>query len=42
MDAETFETILSECTVQGRLPEPLRIAHLISSAMVLGESHGRA
>jgi uncharacterized protein len=42
MDAETFEEILSECTVQGRLPEPLRIAHLISSAMVLGESHGRA
>lgn len=42
MDAETFELILSECTVQGRLPEPLRIAHLISSAMVLGESHGRA
>jgi uncharacterized protein len=42
MDAETFEMVLSECTVQGRLPEPLRIAHLISSAMVLGESHGRA
>ncbi len=42
MDAENFEMILSECTVQGRLPEPLRIAHLISSAMVLGESHGRA
>jgi len=42
IDAETFEEILSECTVQGRLPEPLRIAHLISSAMVLGESHGRA
>jgi endonuclease V-like protein UPF0215 family len=42
MDAETFELILADCTVQGRLPEPLRIAHLISSAMVLGESHGRA
>jgi endonuclease V-like protein UPF0215 family len=42
MDAETFEQILVECTIQGRLPEPLRIAHLISSAMVLGESHGRA
>jgi endonuclease V-like protein UPF0215 family len=42
MDAETLEAILEECTVQGRLPEPLRIAHLISSAMVLGESHGRA
>lgn len=42
IDAETLEMILAECTVQGRLPEPLRIAHLISSAMVLGESRGRA
>lgn len=42
MDAETLEMILAECTIQGRLPEPLRIAHLISSAMVLGESRGRA
>ncbi|MDW5563203.1 MAG: DUF99 family protein [Methanomassiliicoccus sp.] len=42
MDAEALEMILGECTVQGRLPEPLRIAHLISSAMVRGESHGRA
>lgn len=42
MDAETLELILKECTVQGRLPEPLRIAHLIASAMVRGESHGRA
>ncbi|MBI0584327.1 MAG: DUF99 family protein [Methanomassiliicoccus sp.] len=42
MDIELFEEMLAECTVQGRLPEPLRIAHLISSAMVLGESHGRA
>lgn len=42
MDAETLGQILEESTVQGRLPEPLRIAHLISSAMVRGESHGRA
>lgn len=42
MDIETLESIMAECTVQGRLPEPLRIAHLISSAMILGESHGRA
>jgi uncharacterized protein len=42
MDVDTLEVILEECTVLGRLPEPLRIAHLISSAMVLGESHGRA
>jgi len=42
MEAETLGQILEESTVQGRLPEPLRIAHLISSAMVRGESHGRA
>jgi len=39
---DDLELILKECTVVGTLPEPLRIAHLISSAMVRGESHGRA
>ncbi|NLK25321.1 MAG: DUF99 family protein [Euryarchaeota archaeon] len=39
---DDLEIILKECTVVGALPEPLRIAHLISSAMVRGESHGRA
>ncbi len=42
MDVDVLEALVEECTVQGRLPEPLRLAHLISSAMVLGESHGRA
>ena len=42
IDGDTLDDIVRECTVQGALPEPLRIAHLISSAMVLGESHGRA
>jgi uncharacterized protein len=42
MDADTLEELLNECTVLGALPEPLRLAHLISSAMVRGESHGRA
>jgi endonuclease V-like protein UPF0215 family len=42
IDLDTLEEVLKACTVQGALPEPLRIAHLISSAMVLGESHGRA
>ena len=42
MDIDTLESMMSESIVQGRLPEPLRIAHLISSAMVKGESHGRA
>jgi endonuclease V-like protein UPF0215 family len=29
-------------TVRGVVPEPLRVAHLISSAMVRGESYGRS
>ncbi|HOQ26601.1 MAG TPA: DUF99 family protein, partial [Methanomassiliicoccaceae archaeon] len=39
---DDLEVIIRESTVIGSLPEPLRIAHLISSAMVRGESHGRA
>lgn len=42
MDVDTLEEMVGECTVIGTLPEPLRVAHLISAAMVLGESHGRA
>lgn len=30
------------CTVQGALPEPIRIAHLIATALKRGESQGRA
>lgn len=33
--------LMCECTVCGNIPEPIRIAHLISSAMVKGESRGR-
>ena len=29
-------------TVRGALPEPLRVAHLVATAAVKGESHGRA
>ena len=29
-------------TVRGALPEPLRIAHIIATAIAKGESHGRA
>ena len=39
---DDLEMVIEESTVIGSLPEPLRIAHLISSAMVRGESHGRA
>ena len=34
--------IISLTTVQGVLPEPIRVAHLIATAMVKGESSGRA
>lgn len=37
-----FERLVRACTVRGVVPEPLRIAHLISSAMVRGESYGRS
>jgi uncharacterized protein len=34
------EEILRNCTVQGSMPEPLRLAHLVATAMVKGESKG--
>ncbi len=37
-----FEELARLATVKGALPEPLRIAHLISSALVSGESKGRS
>ena len=30
------------CTVRGAIPEPLRIAHIVATAIKKGESHGRA
>ncbi len=42
LDWSEFEELARQTTVRGALPEPLRIAHLISSALVLGESRGRA
>ncbi len=37
-----FEELVAMSTVRGAVPEPVRIAHLISSAMVRGESYGRS
>jgi len=37
-----FEELVRVTTVRGAVPEPLRMAHLIATAMVKGESHGRA
>jgi endonuclease V-like protein UPF0215 family len=42
MDWGEFEQIVQLSTVRGAVPEPLRIAHLIASAMVRGESYGRS
>jgi endonuclease V-like protein UPF0215 family len=36
------QRIIKLTTVRGVLPEPIRIAHLIATAMVRGESMGRA
>lgn len=33
---------IAACTVRGSLPEPIRIAHLVATAVKKGESHGRA
>jgi endonuclease V-like protein UPF0215 family len=32
---------IRRCTLRGSQPEPLRIAHLIATAIKEGESHGR-
>jgi len=38
---EVASRLIRECTVRGNIPEPIRIAHLIASAVVKGESKGR-
>jgi hypothetical protein len=35
------ERLVLSCLAKSRLPEPLRVAHLIGQAIVLGESRGR-
>lgn len=41
LEWKQFEELVSLSTVRGAVPEPIRIAHLIASAMVRGESYGR-
>ena len=36
------EGLLEDFTLHGKLPEPLRIAHLVAGALGRGESRGRA
>ena len=42
MEIEEAEEIINLFTVRGALPESIRIAHMIGSAMVQGESNTRA
>ncbi len=41
LDKEEVEKIVSQFTVRGAIPEPLRVAHLIASALHFGESRGK-
>jgi len=41
-DPETARDVLDTLTVNGHVPEPLRIAHLVASAVANGESGRRA
>lgn len=36
------DAMVRRCTVRGCLPEPVRLAHLVATALVRGESRGRA
>lgn len=42
MEWTEFSQLVRATTVRGALPEPVRIAHLVSAAMVKGESRGRS
>ncbi|HEY5539301.1 MAG TPA: DUF99 family protein, partial [Thermoplasmata archaeon] len=42
MTPDELRSAIRRCTVRGALPEPLRIAHLIATALVRGESKGKA
>ncbi|MBC7107858.1 MAG: DUF99 family protein [Methanomassiliicoccales archaeon] len=42
MEFDVASRIIRLCTIRGSLPEPIRIAHMIASAIVRGESKGRA
>ncbi|MFQ6128253.1 MAG: DUF99 family protein [Thermoplasmata archaeon] len=42
MDFDKLKTLIRKSTVRGALPEPIRVAHLIVTAIKKGESYGRA
>ncbi len=41
-DRESADKIVRQTSIHGNIPEPLRVAHLIATGVVLGESAGRA
>jgi len=42
MDVKEVRSIVLQSIVRGAMPEPLRVAHIIASGVVKGESRGRA
>lgn len=42
LDDEETEEVIALSSTHGFIPEPLRVAHLIATAVVRGESYGRA
>ena len=42
IDEAEADAMVRRCIVRGSLPEPVRLAHLVATALVRGESHGRA
>ena len=42
IDIEEAKEIIKISTIRGVIPEPIRVAHLIASGIVRGESHGKA
>lgn len=42
MTFDQAEELIRKSTVRGAIPEPLRVAHLIATAIVTGESAGRS
>ena len=41
IDKEPANKLIKKTTIRGAVPEPLRVAHLIASAIYFGESKGR-
>jgi len=41
LSLEQAESVVNRLAVHGRIPEPLRVAHLIAGALARGQSHGR-